>query len=211
MKPVVLSLCLVLLFVAGIVSGSLEDCPTCIYAYDSDGDLIADSNPYAGCPTCIFNYDSDGNFLTDTNPYAGCPTCFFNYDSNGTPITGTSTGCSSCGISSGTTNTLGTCTSCSFVSSVSRSEIVYRFPDGTPIPEDYLCPVHGLYCPDDPRPLEARPGYVSPTPAITPTLTSPSKVPDTSVTFSRAFSRASSGSRSDSLEAVLGRVSRHSR
>ncbi|HOP66366.1 MAG TPA: hypothetical protein PLM96_06030 [Methanoregulaceae archaeon] len=25
------------------------------------------------------------------------------------------------------------------------------FPDGTPIPNDYACPIHGPACPDDPR------------------------------------------------------------
>ena len=188
MKPVVLCLCLVLLFMAGIVSGSPDDCPTCVYAYDSNGNLIADSNPYAGCPACVFAYDSNGNLLPNAD-----------------------TGCPSCVVSSGTKNTLGTCTSCSFVSSVSRSEIVYRFPDGTPVPDDYLCPVHGLYCPDDPRPLSERPGYIAPTPAIQPTHTLRSDPSDTSVTFSRVFSRASSGSRSDGLAAILGLVNRHTR
>ena len=179
MKPVVLSLCLILLFMAGIVSGSLDDCPTCVYAYDSNGNLIADSNPYAGCPACVFAYDSNGNLLPNAD-----------------------TGCSSCVVSSGTTNTLGTCTSCSFVSSVSRSEIVYRFPDGTPVPDDYLCPVHGLYCPDDPRPLELRPGYVAPIPTIRPTP-APRILPDTSAEFISLFKRPSSLPRSERLSVVL--------
>jgi hypothetical protein len=105
MKPVIVSLCLVLLFMAGMASASLSDCPICVFAYDGNG--LSDANPYAGCPTCIFSYDSDGNLITDTN-----------------------TGCSSCAVSSGTTNTLGTCTSCSFVSSVSPSGTTFTILAG---------------------------------------------------------------------------------
>ena len=102
MKPVLLSLCLVLLFVAGMASASPSDCPTCFFASD-DGSL-PDADPYAGCPNCIFSYDSSGSLIAD-NPYAGCPNCIFSYDSSGNLIADTSTGCSSCGISYGTTNT----------------------------------------------------------------------------------------------------------
>lgn len=195
MKPVVLSLCLVLLFVVGIASGSLEDCPTCFYAYDSNGLLIEDTNPYAGCPTCVFNYDATGAFINTPNPYAGCPTCVFNYDSTGILITYTNTGCSSC----------------SFLSTVSPAPTVYTFPDGTAIPDDYLCPIHGVNCPDDPRPLEERPGYAALTSTVTQTQPSLTDSPDTSVPVSRIYSRASSQSRSDGLVAILSRVSRLTR
>jgi hypothetical protein len=233
MKPVLLGLCLSLLFMAGTVSASLEDCPTCVYAYDTEGlsdanpyagcptcvfaydsDGLSDANPYAGCPTCIFAYDSDGlsdanpyagcptcifaygpNGLLPSNPYSGCPTCIYDYDSNGLTITNTHTGCTSCEASSGTTNTLGS----SLLSIASSSPAtVYTFPDGTPIPEDYLCPVHGIYCPDDPRPLEERPGYVAPAPTILPTHV-PFFDPGISAELNSAFGRASSQARSDRL------------
>lgn len=46
----------------------------------------------------------------------------------------------------------------------------YTFPNGTAIPAEYVCPVHGWECPDDPRPLNERPGYIPPvTPSPTPT------------------------------------------
>jgi hypothetical protein len=128
MKPVLLSLCLVLLFMAGMASASLSDCPTCVFGYDGNG--LSDANPYAGCPTCVFSYDSSGNLISG-NPYAGCPTCVFAYDSNGFPIPNTDTGCSSCGSSYGTTNTIGTCTSCSFISSVSPSGTTFTILAGT--------------------------------------------------------------------------------
>jgi len=208
MKPVIVSLCLTLIFVAAIGSASLSDCPTCVFSYDSSGTLISD-NPYAGCPTCVFSYDSNGNLISD-NPYNGCPSCVFSYDSSGNLVSGPNTGCSSCGNSYGTTNTLGTCASCSFISSVLPSPIVYTFPDGTPIPEDYLCPVHGLYCPDDPRPLSERPGYVAPTPtpAIQTSFTPRNDLPDTMVKSKGLFSRISSLPHSDRLTTYLNRVSR---
>lgn len=195
MKPVVLSLCLVLLFVAGIASGSLEDCPTCVYAYDENGLLIEDTNPYAGCPTCVFNYDENGNYINTPNPYTGCPTCHFNYDANGILITYTNTGCSSC----------------NFLSTVTLTPAVYTFPDGTPIPDDYVCPIHGVNCPDDPRPLEDRPGYVKTPSSVTQTQPSLTDLPDTSVPVNRIYSRASSQSRSDGIVAILGRVGRFTR
>ena len=43
----------------------------------------------------------------------------------------------------------------------------YTFENGTPIPADYVCPVHGWQCPDDPRPMNERPGYVAPAPTPT--------------------------------------------
>jgi hypothetical protein len=208
MKPVVLGLCLLLIFVAAIGSASLSDCPTCVFAYNPDGSLVTD-NPYTGCPTCVFAYNPDGTLITD-NPYIGCPSCVFSYDSSGTLITDTNTGCSSCGSFYGTTNTVGTCTSCSFLSSISPTAIVYTFPDGTPIPDDYLCPIHGLYCPDDPRPLSERPGYVAPTPtpALQTSFTPRTDLPETVVKSSGIFSRISSLPRSDRLTTYLNRVSR---
>jgi hypothetical protein len=128
MKPDLLSLCLILLFVAGMASASLADCPICVFA--SDTGSLPDANPYAGCPTCIFSYDNSGSLIAD-NPYAGCPTCIFSYDSSGNLIADTSTGCPSCGFSYGTTNTLGTCTSCSFTSSVSPSGTTFTILAGT--------------------------------------------------------------------------------
>ncbi len=195
MKPVVLSLCLVLLFVAGIASGSLEDCPTCFFYYDANGNYINTPNPFAGCPTCFFYYDANGNYINTPNPFAGCPTCFFNYDENGNYITYTDTGCSSC----------------NFLSTVTSRPTVYTFPDGTPIPDDYICPVHGVNCPDDPRPLEDRPGYVTLPSSVTQTQPSLTDLPDTIVPIDRIYSRASSKSRSDGLVAILGRVGRFTR
>ncbi len=218
MKPVVLSLCLVLLFVVGIASGSLEDCPTCFYAYDSNGLLIEDTNPYAGCPTCVFNYDATGAFINTPNPYAGCPTCVFNYDATGAFINTPNpyAGCPTCVFNYDSTGILITytntgCSSCSFLSTVSPAPTVYTFPDGTAIPDDYLCPIHGVNCPDDPRPLEERPGYAALTSTVTQTQPSLTDSPDTSVPVSRIYSRASSQSRSDGLVAILSRVSRLTR
>ena len=45
----------------------------------------------------------------------------------------------------------------------------YTFENGTPIPADYVCPVHGWQCPGDPRPLNERPGYVPAAPIVVPT------------------------------------------
>jgi len=181
MKPVLLSLCLIVLFMTGTVSASLEDCPTCGFAYDPDGSL-ADTNPYAGCPTCIFAYDANGSLITNAH-----------------------TGCTSCAVSSGmTTNTLGGCSSCTFSSAVSPSVAIYTFPNGTPIPEDYVCPIHGVYCPDDPRPLEERPGYVAPAPEIRPTFV-PRVLPDTSAEYISLFKRPASLPRSSRLAAFLNR------
>jgi hypothetical protein len=128
MKPVVLGLGLILIFVVVIGTASLADCPTCIFAYD--GNSLTDANPYAGCPTCVFSYDSSGNPITN-NPYAGCPTCIFSYDSDGNLITNTNTGCSSCGFSSGTSNTVGTCSSCSVTLSVSPTGTSFTIHSST--------------------------------------------------------------------------------
>jgi len=214
MKPVVLSLCLVLLFVVGIASGSLEDCPTCVFSYEN-GNYINTPNPNASCPTCVFSYENgnyintpnlnagcptcvfsyeNGNYINTPNPNASCPTCVFNYE-NGIPITYTNTGCSSC----------------NFLSTVSLTPAVYTFPDGTPIPDDYVCPIHGVNCPDDPRPLEDRPGYVKTPSSVTQTQPSLTDLPDTIVPIDRIYSRASSQSRSDGLAAILGRVGRFTR
>jgi hypothetical protein len=177
MKPVFLSIFL-MLFIAGMVSASLEDCPTCVFAYDDDG--LADTNPLAGCPTCMFAYDDDG--LADTNPLAGCPTCMF-----------------ATGI-----EVRGDCPSCTFSSTIASTDIIYTFVNGTPIPEDYVCPIHGVYCPDDPRPLELRPGYVAPAPTVKPTP-QPHFQPQTSTEFISLFKRPGLMPRSDHLEALLKR------
>jgi hypothetical protein len=111
MKPVLLGFFLVLILTAVGVSAALEDCPTCIFAYDDNG--LADENPYAGCPTCVFNYDLNGKFMP------AIPA-----------------GCGYCKVSSGTANTLGACSFCAFSSGVSTSAKVYRFPDGTAVPDE---------------------------------------------------------------------------
>jgi hypothetical protein len=133
MKPVLLSLCLILLFMAGTASASVEDCPTCGFLNDVS-DLI--TNPYSGCPTCIFSYNANGS-LAEPNAYSGCPTCTYAYDANGSLIINAHTGCTSCRVSSGmTTNTLGSCPSCTFSSGASGGANVYRFPNGTAILDD---------------------------------------------------------------------------
>lgn len=201
MKPVLLSLCLILLFMAGTASASVEDCPTCSFLNDVS-DLI--TNPYSGCPTCIFSYNANGT-LADTNAYSGCPTCIYAYDANGSLIINAHTGCTSCRVSSGmTTNTLGSCPSCTISSGVSTAAITYTFSNGTPIPEDYVCPIHGIYCPDDPRPLELRPGYVAPIPTVKPTLR-PHIQPQTSAEFISLFKRPTILPFSDRWKSILNR------
>ncbi|HPX72982.1 MAG TPA: hypothetical protein PKW51_03670, partial [Methanoregulaceae archaeon] len=93
MKPVLICLFLIGLSLAGSVSASgdtYEDdwfswlidanpyagCPSCVFAYDTEG--LLDPNPYAVCPVCVFAYDDDG--LLDPNPLTGCPSCVFAYD-----------------------------------------------------------------------------------------------------------------------------------
>ena len=196
MKPVLVGLCLILILISSIVSASLEDCPTCVYAYDSD-DLIG-TNPYYGCPTCVFAYDSNGS-LINTNPYIGCPICVFYYDSNGSLITYYQSGCSSCSLYYSTSNTHVACPSCSFSSPNSPAVVRYTFPNGSQIPDDYICPIHGIYCPDDPRPLELRPGYIAPSPTIKPTIV-PRIPPDTSWVSDSIFNRPSLFKKSHNFE-----------
>jgi hypothetical protein len=216
MKPVLLGLCLGFIFMTVTVSASLEDCPTCGFDYDDDG--LVDINPYAGCPTCVFAYDDDS--LMDTNPNAGCPTCVFAYYSNGTLIPNAPTGCTSCAISSGTTNTLGVCSSCAFSSAVSTSANRYRFPDGTAILDDngrYLitdksgnqyysyglpdkdCP-YGYFADGTPIPD----GYWNPEPTVA-NVQVPVKMQHTSADFISLFKRPDSMPRVSRLSQFFGR------
>ncbi|MDD1705735.1 MAG: hypothetical protein LUQ12_01705 [Methanoregulaceae archaeon] len=186
MKPVVPILCLVFLFISGMASASIEDCPTCSFAYESPT-VLASTNPYIGCPTCIFAYESP-TVLASTNPYAGCPACIFAYNSSGLLVSGSVSGCPEC----------------VFSSTVSDMAAQYRFPNGTAIPEDYVCPVHGTYCPDDPRPVEFRPGYSEPPPEAKPVFT-PHVLPKTSAEYLSLFKHPASLPRSERFIVFLNR------
>ena len=216
MKRVVLGFFLALIVVAGIVSASLEDCPTC--GFDYDGDSLIGENPNAGCPTCIFAYDDDG--LMDENSYAGCPTCVFAYYPNGTLIPNAPSGCTPCSVYSGTTNTLGVCSSCAFSSAISTSANLYRFPDGTAILDDngrYLITdksgnqYYSYGLPDNDGPYgyfaDGTPipdGYWNPQPTVT-NVQVPVKLQHKSADFISLFKRPDSMPRVTRLSQFLGR------
>jgi hypothetical protein len=216
MKLVLSGFCLVFILMTVTVSASLEDCPTCGFDYDDEG--LVDTNPYTGCPTCVFAYDENG--LVDTNPYAGCPTCVFAYYSNGTLIPNTQTGCISCALSSGTTNTLGVCSSCGISSAVSTSANLYRFPDGSAVLYDdgrylitdksgnqyysYGLPdkdgPYGYFADGTPIPY----GYWNQEPVVA-NVQVPVKVQHTSADFISLFKRPGSMPRVSRLSQFLGR------
>ena len=196
-------------------------CPTCVFAWDDNG--LVDPNPYAGCPTCALAWDDDG--LVDPNPYAGCPTCVFAWDNNGLVDPNPYAGCPTCtfifdtGIESDL-NSLDECPTCGITvssttngysslilsSKSSPGSTLYTFANGTPIPADYVCPIHGIYCPDDPRPVEDRPGYAAAISEARPTLPTRS-LPETTAEFMSLFSNGASIPKSSRLEGILYRSS----
>lgn len=186
MKPVVAGLLLASLLIAGIASASIGDCPTCSFDYESEW-ILASTNPYAGCPTCVFAYESPG-VIASANPYAGCPACVYAYQATGILVS----------------DPPGSCPDCTFSSTVTGPVSQYRFANGTAIPDDYVCPVHGTYCPDDPRPVEIRPGYVAPAPEEKPVF-SPQALPRTSSEFISLFRHPGSLPRSDRFIRILNR------
>ena len=193
MKPVFFCLCLIGLLITGTVSASTD-------SYDDWVNWQPDPNPYAGCPTCIFAYDDDG--LLDPNPYAACPTCSFIFDTGIESDLTSLADCPTCGntVSSTTTgySTYG------IAWKDSPGSTIYTFANGTPLPEDYLCPIHGIYCPDDPRPPEDRPGFADAISEEKPDRLSRT-LPETTTEFLNLFKSSASIRKSGRLEGILYR------
>lgn len=236
MKPVLICLFLIGLSLAGSVSASgdtYEDdwfswlidanpyagCPSCVFAYDTEG--LLDPNPYAVCPVCVFAYDDDG--LLDPNPLTGCPSCVFAYDDDGLLDPNPYAGCPTCSLIFDTgieydLNSPDSCPTCgttqssmktgysslSISSNNAPGSTLYTFANGTPIPADYVCPIHGIYCPDDPRPTEDRPGYAEIVSYEKPAMVSRT-LPETTAEFMNLFTTAVSIPKSGRLEGILYR------
>ncbi len=114
-------------------------------------------------------------------PGQSCPTC-------GTTQSSLKTGYSSLSISSNN----------------APGSTLYSFANGTPIPADYVCPIHGIYCPDDPRPIEDRPGYADIVSYEKPAMVSRT-LPETTAEFMELFTTAVSIPKSGRMDGILYR------